>query len=418
MLWRLAGDKREVDDLRSEFVVESREGLDRMERCLTELERHPEDREPVARIFRAVHTMKGGAGFLGLGRIERLAHAGEGLLAALRDGRVLPTPEVIAGMLRLLDALRAILRLVETIGSEGKRAADDDSHLVRMVVSLCADGGAFDREDAETDESCVDLALSGDRSLRVDAEVLDWMSDLVGELVVTGNGLLGATAKPAGYGTLLRRLGGVTAELRTVVQRARMQPVGHLFAKFPRLVRDLATLCGREVRLEFCGQNTQMDKGLLETIRDPLIHAVRNAIDHGIEPPAQRIRVGKPAAGLVRLRAVRKGSCVVVEVSDDGAGIQEACLVAKAVQRGFLSADQAERLGARERLDLVFVPGLSTRDKVSSVSGRGVGLDVVKTNVEAIGGCVELESSPGQGTIVRLRLPLIPNVREEVRCER
>ncbi len=430
-----------MDDLTKEFLAESQEGLERMERCLTELEKRPGDGELVAEIFRSVHTIKGTTGFLGFGRLERLAHAGEDLLGGVRAGKVAVTPELINGLLGLMDGLRGILRLIEMTGQEGLRASDEDHALIAELAKLklgklaggvstslmrtpstnSEQAGSTDLAQVvgqpelgrrQGDQIAVAVAAGAtgpsmqDKTLRIDVEVLNRMMNLVGELVLTRNQILQSGPGAVGFPELARRLDSVTAELRESVMQARMQPVGHLFGKFPRMVRDLARTCGRQVRLEFEGQETGLDKSLLEAIRDPLTHAVRNAVDHGIEPAEQRARVGKAAEGVVRLRAFHQGGSVVIEVMDDGAGISVERVLAKAVERGLATQEQSEQMTEREALQLIFVAGFSTASEVTSVSGRGVGMDVVRANVEQVGGSVELESRVGLGTTLRLRVPL------------
>jgi two-component system, chemotaxis family, sensor kinase CheA len=458
--WAGAPDKGLVDDLTKEFIAESQEGLERMERCLTELEKRPGDGELVAEIFRSVHTIKGTTGFLGFGRLEMLAHAGEDLLGALREGKLAVTSVLIGGLLDLMDGLRAIVRLIETTGSEGRRSADDDHDLIVHLAELKLGGGVMEvvedlhgvrdavgqagvgqdgvagldvlaamgfagREsvapmrDAEPAElrqgdasapATVVAAAGGpstqDKTLRIDVEVLNRLMNQVGELVLTRNQILQSAPGAENFPELARRLDTVTAELRESVMQARMQPVGHLFGKFPRMVRDLARTCGRQARIEFEGQETGLDKSLLEAIRDPLTHAVRNSVDHGIEPAEERVKAGKTAEGVVRLRAFHQGGSVVIEVTDDGAGISVERVLAKAIERGLATAEQAEQMTEREALQLIFVPGFSTAKEVTNVSGRGVGMDVVRANVERVGGSVELESRVGLGTTVRLRVPL------------
>jgi Chemotaxis protein histidine kinase and related kinases len=236
--------------------------------------------------------------------------------------------------------------------------------------------------------------------------VLNRMMNLVGELVLTRNQMLQSNTEAANFPELARRLDSVTADLRETVMQARMQPMGNLFGKFPRLVRDLARTCGREVRIEFSGQETGLDKSLLEAIKDPLTHAVRNSVDHGIEAPHVRVLAGKPAEGCVKLRAFHQGGSVVIEVADDGAGIGIERVLAKAVERNLVTAEQAAAMSEREALQLIFLPGFSTAAAVTNVSGRGVGMDVVRANVEKVGGSVEVESKMGQGTTLRLRVPL------------
>ncbi|HWB31943.1 MAG TPA: chemotaxis protein CheA [Acidobacteriaceae bacterium] len=402
-----------MEDLTKEFLAESREGLERMELCLTELEQRRGDGELVSEIFRVVHTIKGATGFLGFDRLQTLAHAGEGLLAALRDRRIEVTEELISVLLELRDGLVAILEIIEVRGSEGERSDDDDRDLIAWMAELAAGRAVRTQLRQETRRAeeyrkrpvtagCGDI----DRALRVDVDVLNRMMNLVGDLVVTRNQLLQCQPGEACFAELLRRLNGVTTELRESVTQARLQPVGQVFAKFPRMVRDLSQHCGRRVRIEFEGQETALDKSLLEAIRDPLTHAVRNAVDHGIEPEAERLRAGKPAEGTVMLRAYQKNGTVVIEVIDDGAGIPIERVLNKAVERGLITAEAAAGMTEREALQLIFAPGFSTAAEVTSVSGRGVGMDVVRTNVEQAGGKVEIESHLGAGTTLRLRVPL------------
>ena len=411
-----------MDDLTKEFIAESQEGLDRMERCLTELETRPGDGEQlVGEIFRAVHTIKGTTGFLGFERLEKLAHAGEHLLGALREGKLAVTSDLISGLLRLMDGLRAILTLIEATGSEGTRAGDDDTALIEElaalnvaspVVAAAAGTAAITVGQKPDGAAAAPVTMSGnaaalsDKTLRIDVEVLNRMMNLVGELVLTRNQMLQNGVEATNFPELARRLDSVTADLRETVMQARMQPVGNLFGKFPRMVRDLAQTCGREVRIEFSGQETGLDKSLLEAIKDPLTHAVRNAVDHGIEAPAVRVMAGKPSEGCLRLRAFHQSGSVVIELADDGAGIAIERVLAKAVERGLVTPEQAEGMTEREALQLIFLPGFSTAAAVTTVSGRGVGMDVVRANVEKVGGSVELESKVGVGTTLRLRVPL------------
>jgi two-component system chemotaxis sensor kinase CheA len=409
-----------VDDLTKEFIAESQEGLDRMERCLTELEMRPDDGELVGDIFRSVHTIKGTTGFLGFNRLEKLAHTGEHLLGSLRDGKLAVTSELISGLLSLLDGLRGIITLIEETGGEGTRADDEDSELIAELTALNGTSAPAEavHHEAETVEMHPGAAThegptvsasamgNGDKTLRIDVDVLNRMMNLVGELVLTRNQMLQSNMDAANFPELARRLDSVTADLRETVMQARMQPVGNLFGKFPRLVRDLARTCGRDVRIEFSGQETGLDKSLLEAIKDPLTHAVRNAVDHGIEAPHIRVLAGKSAEGCVKLRAFHQSGSVVIEVADDGAGIGIERVLAKAVERNLVTPEQAAAMSEREALQLIFLPGFSTAAAVTNVSGRGVGMDVVRANVEKVGGSVEVESKMGQGTTLRLRVPL------------
>lgn len=457
-----------------------------MEQCLTQLETCPGDKDLLADIFRAVHTIKGATGFLGFTRLEALSHAGENLLSLLRDGKLVATPEIVSGLLALMDRLRGILRSIDETGAEGESQLDDNEIVQRLgalqkgsatcapaevVVAAApastqparkkrvgdkrsgdphhdapptpdappsqADSASPGSEENPTPASApnaapvppvpaaasakapvtnpepaktpkVQLAPShsaADSTLRVDVELLNRMMNLVGELVLTRNQIL-ATYTNSSFALLGRRLDMVTTDLRESVMKARMQPVNHIFSRFPRLVRDLALGLGKQVRLEMEGQETELDKSLLEAIRDPLTHSIRNSIDHGIEMPEVRSAAGKPPEGVVRLRAYHEGSYVIVEVSDDGAGMNIQKIRDKAVERQLIARDKAEAMNERDILQFVFLPGFSTAPAVTSVSGRGVGMDVVRTNVEKIGGKVEIESQLGQGTILRLRIPL------------
>jgi len=263
--------------------------------------------------------------------------------------------------------------------------------------------------EAEADASRPRGQASGsaaESSLRVDVVLLNRMMNLVGELVLTRNQVLQATAADPNMTLLSRRLDMVTADLRENVMKARLQPVSNIFSKIPRIVRDISQSLGRQVRLQVEGQDTELDKSLLEAIKDPLTHAVRNSLDHGIEPPEVRVAAGKDPEGTLKLRASHEGSHVIIEVSDDGAGIAVEKVRQKAIERGLISPERAAQQGERELLQLIFLPGFSTAAAVTNVSGRGVGMDVVRTNVEKIGGKVEIDSRAGKGTTLRLRIPL------------
>jgi len=433
-----------VDDLTREFLIESQEGLDRMERCLTELEELPEDRELLADIFRSVHTIKGTTGFLGFLRLEKLAHAGENLLGLLRDGKMVANAEIISALLSLLDALRGILSNIEASGSEGE--GDDAPMIARLqelqesaaeakadapekpkkkrrlkakkqpkesamtiqVASPVPESKAIEVYQAEPQvpQPSRAMANTAESTLRVDIDLLNRMMNLVGELVLTRNQILQRVGAESDLTLLSRRLDMVTADLREAVMKARMQPVSHVFSKFPRMVRDLAQQLNKRVRLVMEGQETELDKSLLEAIKDPLTHSVRNAIDHGIEAPHLREAAGKDAEGTVKLRAYQEGSYVIIEVSDDGGGMKVERIRDKALERKLITRERAAQLSDRELMQLIFLPGFSTAEAITNVSGRGVGMDVVRTNVEKIGGKVEIDSRPGKGTTLRLRIPL------------
>lgn len=453
-----------MDELTREFLIESQEGLDRMERCLTDLEACPEDQELLAEIFRTVHTIKGTTGFLGFLQLESLAHAGENLLGLLRDGKLFPNPDIVSGLLALLDILREILGQIEASGQEGgadyaaiidrlqslqeskvdvdnatvlKTSKDDPTSAAkdnpgkvsgkkkRARKSRVTAGSAIiprnsteiaePREENKTTEAyqaepktvqAHATVNASESTLRVDVDLLNRMMNLVGELVLTRNQILQMVSTDASLAMLSRRLDMVTADLREAVMKARMQPVSHVFSKFPRMVRDLAQQLNKRVRLVMEGQETELDKSLLEAIKDPLTHSVRNAVDHGIEAPHLREETGKDAEGTLRLRAYQEGSHVVIEVSDDGGGMKVERIRDKALERKLITRARAAQLSDRELMQLILLPGFSTAEAVTNVSGRGVGMDVVRTNVEKIGGKVEVDSRTGKGTTLRLRIPL------------
>jgi two-component system chemotaxis sensor kinase CheA len=438
-----------MDELTREFIIESQEGLDRMEHCLTDLEERPQDEGLIGEIFRSVHTIKGTTGFLGFKRLEHLAHAGENLLGLLREGRLTADQPTITGLLQLLDGLRSILKTIDADGSEGE---GEDAILISQLEELQAPAQAHVKHPAHARASTyaasappveappapppanpvpqqakpaepVPASLApaesevetlrprtqgsaAESTLRVDVTLLNRMMNLVGELVLTRNQVLQATSADPNMTMLSRRLDMVTADLRENVMKARMQPVSNIFSKIPRIVRDLSQALNRRVRVQVEGQDTELDKSLLEAIKDPLTHAVRNSLDHGIEPPDVRRAAGKDPEGTLKLKASQEGSHVVIEVSDDGAGINVEKVRQKAIERGLITTDRAAHLAERELLQLVFLPGFSTAAAVTNVSGRGVGMDVVRTNVEKIGGKVEIDSRTGKGTTLRMRIPL------------
>jgi two-component system chemotaxis sensor kinase CheA len=373
----------------------------------------------------------------------------------LREGKLGADGPVITGLLQLQDGLRSILRSIEVDANEGE---DTDAALIARLEELQAPAMAAQGRDhgrsghatvpdppsaatehraSEFDggvgtvapapglegsapaekrakEPCADAgkprgvqtSSAAESTLRVDVTLLNRMMNLVGELVLTRNQVLQATAGQPNLTMLSRRLDMVTSDLRESVMKARMQPVSNIFSKMPRIVRDLSQSLGKQVRLQMEGQDTELDKSLLEAIKDPLMHAVRNTLDHGIEDPIVRDAAGKDPEGLLKLRAVQEGSHVIIEVADDGAGIAVEKVRNKAIERGLITQDRADRLGERELLQLIFLPGFSTAAAVTNVSGRGVGMDVVRTNVEKIGGKVEIDSKQGKGTTLRLRIPL------------
>ncbi|HEX5135666.1 MAG TPA: chemotaxis protein CheW [Planctomycetota bacterium] len=394
-----------MDDLLREFLVESHEHLDRMEADLVALEAAPGDEEALARVFRAVHTIKGTCGFFGMPRLEALAHAGENVLTRLLGGDLAFSAAVAGVLLRFVDAVRSILATIEKTGKEG---TPDAAALVRDLEEAAAGHAPAEAAAPEPPPDEAAETPRGPRSVRLDVSVLDELMAGVGELVLSRNQILEASEKrrdPA-LGRAAQHLSRITGELQESVMRARMEPVGRAWARVPRLVRDLAALFGKQVRVTMKGGETELDRTILEAIADPLTHIVRNSLDHGIERPDTRKATGKPATGRLALSAYQEGGHVVIEIRDDGAGIDPERVRAAAVKKGLRTREEAAALSDADATRLVFLPGFSTAREVTPVSGRGVGMDVVRTNVEGVGGTVDLVSAPGKGTTMRILLPL------------
>ena len=441
----------------AEFLVESHENLDQLDRDLVELEREPGSRELLSSIFRTIHTIKGTSGFLAFNRLEALTHVGENLLSRLRDGEMEMTPPVAQSLLTMVDAVRALLESVEASATDTAASVDVDSVVALLKAALegeapapaegAAETGSVEEvaqqpsrdqvTPAETSSEVVtgleaaagapspatqelEVALEDahddepakrgvvDASVRVDVDLLDSLVQLVGELVLTRNQVLQRTesAEDIELVRAAQRLDLVASELQEGIMKTRMQPIGQVWSKMPRIVRDLALQLGREVDLQMEGHDTELDRSLLEALKGPLTHLVRNALDHGIEPPADRVAAGKPAHGRLLLRSFHESGQVVVEISDDGKGIDPDTILRFAIERGVVTRDQAARMETREIVNLIFRPGFSTAAVVTNVSGRGVGMDVVRTNIERIGGTVDMQSQVGVGTTCRVRIPL------------
>lgn len=454
------------NDIVSEFLVESYENLDLLDRELVALEKEPGNRDKLAGVFRTIHTIKGTCGFLGFSKLEAVAHVGENLLSKLRDGLIDLNPERATALLQMVDAIRQMLASIEAQGNEGER---DDKALIQSLERLQQTGekpaetvkvpepevsaviapaaepvkaeeaaapavaaesnakvargedggetGAGGEQHWEMSAAKAETApgQAGSRgpsasegSIRVDVGLLDRLMNLVGELVLARNQVLQYTNSGANAGLLgtSQRLNLLTTELQEGVMKTRMQPIGNIWSKFPRTVRDVAISCGKQVRIQMEGKETELDKTIIEAIKDPLTHLVRNSVDHGIERPEERRAAGKPQEGVLLLRAFHEGGQVIIEISDDGAGLNLERIRRKAVERALLSSEQAARMNDREAAGIIFLPGFSTAEKVTNVSGRGVGMDVVKTNIEKIGGSVDIQSKAGHGSTVRMKIPL------------
>lgn len=468
-----------MDDLLREFLTETNESLDVVDVELVKFEQEPNNAKILDNIFRLVHTIKGTCGFLGLPRLEAIAHAAETLMGKFRDG-VPVTPQAVTLVLQSIDRIKQIVADLEA--SEQEPAGDDRdliSELERMSeagkpapvaeVAKHTEGGliyqvlerqlrpgevsldelerAFretvaeapsfaeaapapapapvakaeakpakaaveKREAKEKDADKDGEGKSGGgvatQSIRVSVETLEHLMTMVSELVLTRNQLLEIVRRheDSEFKVPLQRLSNVTAELQEGVMKTRMQPIGNAWQKLPRVVRDLSNELGKQIELEMIGQDTELDRQVLELIKDPLTHMVRNSADHGLETPEARRAAGKPDKGTIRLSAYHEGGHIIIEISDDGRGLDAERIRQKIVDNGLATEFELEKMSEAQIYKYVFAPGFSTAAKVTNVSGRGVGMDVVKTNIDAIGGTVDLKSVPGQGTTFTIKIPL------------
>lgn len=402
-------------DIIREFLVESHENLSRLDQELVELEKRPRDAALLASIFRTIHTIKGTCGFLGFGTLEALTHQAESLLSQLRDGQRDLEPPLVSLILETVDATRRMLASIEASGGEGPESFAELTGRLRVAAQApeagetpAAAGTGENPEAPRQEEEGVRSSAVADANIRVGVGLLDKLMDLVGELVLTRNQILQCNTEreDAALNATSQRLNLITTELQEGVMKTRMQPIGMVWSKLPRVVRDMAVALGKQIRLEMDGADTELDRTIIEAIKDPLVHLVRNACDHGIETPEVRARAGKPAQGRLTLRAYHEGGQVNIEIADDGAGIDVARVRQKAIEKGLWQADAAAKLSDREALNLIFQPGFSTARTVTNVSGRGVGMDVVKSHIEKIGGVVDLFSRTGEGATVKLKIPL------------
>ncbi len=452
----------------AEFLVESYENLDRLDQDLVTLESDPRNKETLSSIFRTIHTIKGTCGFLGFDKLESVAHVGENLLSKLRDGVLLINPEITNSLLSTVDAVREMLAAIESSNSEGdgdySALVAQLAHLTNSTANTESSEPTSEKEpnlpanepvqigessfvfakkpiattspevaitDTEVQPTAiVNLAVApevapatngaessekekspsslSDANIRVDVGLLDKLMNLVGELVLARNQILQYTTSysDSSFVAASQRLNLITSELQEGVMKTRMQPIGNVWSKFPRVVRDLSLSVGKQIQIEFEGRETELDRTIIESIKDPLTHLVRNSVDHGIESPEGRIAAGKPKDGRLILRAYHEGGHVNIEIADDGSGINPEKIKASALKKGLYRQDQLDKMSERELVNLIFSPGFSTAEKITNVSGRGVGMDVVKTNIEKIGGTIDIQSTPGEGTTFKIKIPL------------
>lgn len=397
----------------NECLSESYENLELMESELCVLEKDLSNLKSLGNVFRTIHTIAGMAGCFNFGKLRKLASAGESLLDEMRDGSRRLDSEGIRALRELAKSLVDLLDCVQKTGSEGTGSIDplcERLHALEQPVTTSPQP-----ENLRTEQSPPNPLVSevvaprpAENNIRVNIQLLDKLMNLVRELVLTRNqfSTLASSLSDPTFLRTAQRLNLSTAELQEVVMKIRMQPIGNIWNSFSRLVRDLTLALGKQVRIEMEGIDTELDRTIIEAVRDPLTHLVRNALDHGFETPEVRRRCGKPAEGRLFLRAYHDGGYVNIEISDDGAGLNVERIRNKALERGLISAEQATSLSEREAAQLILLPGFSTAERITDVSGRGVGMDVVKTNIERIGGTIDLQSRPGLGTTVRMKIPL------------
>ena len=444
-------------EIAADFLIEAQEILDRLGEQLVTLEQDPSDSEQLNAVFRGFHTLKGGAGFLGIQAMVNLCHAAEETLGLVRAGQAALEPLHFDAAQQSLDWLQ---RMLDAIG-----AGEDPPHAPQMLIdqfdvqghaapapkpatppaagAAAASGGDLISDDefealldqlhgdgvpttvaapspappprpqpapkpAPAGKPAAKAGGETEQTIRVDTKRLDAIVNLVGELVLSRNRLktLRARIRDEELDRAVSGLDIATARLQTAVMRTRMQPVGKVFSRFPKVARDVARQLQKEVDLELVGADTELDRNLVEALADPLVHLVRNAIDHGIEVPSLREACNKPRQGHVRLSAQQEGDFVTIEIRDDGAGIDPERLRVKALEKGLIDPEAAARLSHDECLQLVFLPGFSTKAEVTDISGRGVGMDVVQSRIRELSGQITIHSDVGRGSRFVIRVPL------------
>lgn len=411
----------EMQDLVQDFILETEEIIEALDHDLVELETRKNDLDLLNKIFRGAHTMKGASSFLGFDKMSSLTHHAEEILNKLRKNEISVTPPIMDILLEFVDHAKTILGDIK----DGTDTADVTDLINRLKLANegklagTASGPSSGSEKPQPQKNIEQVkkaAVAVEQTIRVDVSRLDSLMNLVGELVLSRNriGQISGDLEKKFEGEYLieqlmettSQIGLITTELQLAVMKTRMVPIGKVFNKFPRMVRDLCRDMGKDVDLVISGEETELDKSVVEEIGDPLIHMIRNSVDHGVEKPEVRRKKGKPDKGIVNLSAYHEGNHIVVEIKDDGAGMDAEVLKAKAVEKGVITADEAKNIDNEAAYGLVFKPGFSTAAKITDVSGRGVGMDVVKTNIEKLNGIINIESELGHGTRFRLKLPL------------
>lgn len=420
----------EMDDLIQDFILESSEIIEQLDQDLVELEHRKNDLELLNKIFRAAHTIKGSSSFLGFDKLSTVTHHAEEILNKLRKGEMVVVPEIMDILLEFVDVIKKIL--------DDIKSGKDTSNIEQIVkklklanegrISVSSSSPKTSQPSAEKMSEVSEGKDEGDganikkatkaieQTIRVDVSRLDSLMNLVGELVLSRNRIaqISSEFERKFEGDYLveqliettSQIGLITTELQLAVMKTRMVPIGKVFNKFPRMIRDLARDLKKDIDLIITGEDTELDKSVVEEIGDPLVHMIRNAVDHGIETPDIRAKKGKPPKGKVHLAAYHEGNHIVIEITDDGQGMDPEKLKKKAIEKKVITAEEAKGMSKEEAFGLIFKPGFSTAEKVTGVSGRGVGMDVVKTNIEKLNGIIAIDSEYGKGSVFKLKLPL------------
>ncbi|HEX7877705.1 MAG TPA: chemotaxis protein CheW [Sphingobium sp.] len=399
-----------MDELLQEFIAETQETLEALAGEVVAWEADPSDRDRLDAIFRFFHTVKGSCGFLHLPRFQRLSHAAEDVLSEIRAGKRAADPATVSAVLGIMDR---IAELTEAVAIGAALPSENDEYLIGALTAQEETPESPESSDASS-EAPVAIARQGiaqsvPRTIRMPLSLIDQLMNGVSDMVLARNELSRKLRERSSDPELegaFERLSTCVADMRDAISKTRMQRVDRLFTAIPRMVRDLGRDLGKRIDLTLEGGDVEMDREMVEMVVDPLTHIVRNSIDHGIETPERRRALGKPEVGALKLAARQSGNQIVIEISDDGQGIDTSRLVEKALAAGKLTSDAVARMTEADKLDLIFQPGLSTAEQVTTISGRGVGMDVVRANVERIGGVIALDNRPGRGLRILLRVPL------------
>ncbi|MGB3723496.1 MAG: chemotaxis protein CheW [Pacificimonas sp.] len=395
-----------MDDLLPEFLSETAENLQTVDNELVRFERDPDDADALGHVFRLVHTVKGSCGFIGLPRLEKVAHAAETLLGKLRDGDLKANEQIVTETLAAIAAIRTI---TSALGKTGEEPDGDDAELIERLDAL-SEGRAVEapKPAPKVEEAGPITSVPAAQSIRVSVDLLEELMTSVSELVLTRNQLLQERrrSETEEMDLPLQRLSAQIGRLQDSVMRTRMQPISGAWGILPRIVRQLSVDLGKQIDLDMTGGDTELDRQMLELIKDPLAHMVRNAADHGLEDIAGRRSAGKNATGKIKLSAAQEGGHIIVTLADDGRGLDYVALREKATRGGHMTAAQAKAATEMQLSRLIFAAGMSTAKEITQVSGRGVGMDVVRANIEKIGGTIEVDSRTGFGTTFRIRIPL------------